>query len=384
MLPRMARRWVWVAGLLTSLAGCAQEEVPLRFRTAPVERRDLTATVEASARIAARNLSAVLPGVEGRLRKVLVRPGQRVEAGAALGEIDGAPLRHELAAARAGAAAAAAASEQARIASKAADEELKRGRRLASRGQLSEAKQAALEASAESSKAALRVANANLQKARASVERAEWAVEQTHLRAGEAGVVLTVPPRVGDIVSPRGPALFTLAAPLDVVRVEAAVSEAEVGRVRVGQTSSLEVAAFPDLRFPARIEQVGVSATAEDGLPMYPVVLVAENAEQKLLPGMGATVRFETGTVKDALVVQEAALRYVPPGAESAPPRSRVFVLDGDGLRAVAVTAGLSEDGRVEVQPLQGGLAVGAQVVVGLGEGAGAASGPGISLGGGK
>jgi HlyD family secretion protein len=88
----------------------------------------------------------------------------------------------------------------------------------------------------------------------------------------------------------------------------------------------------------------------------YSAIISVANADLKLKPGMTANVRVETGRRDDVLRAPNAALRFTPTpetlaALHAAPPdatrgQKRVWVYEGDTLRPVAVTAGLS-DGQV-------------------------------------
>ena len=80
----------------------------------------------------------------------------------------------------------------------------------------------------------------------------------------------------------------------------------------------------------------------------YDVVLLVDNSQFRLLPGMTANVRILTNTVKDTLKVPNAALRFRPPGAVPANRREKgaqtVYVLAPGGTpRQVQVTTSLSD-----------------------------------------
>jgi HlyD family secretion protein len=197
-------------------------------------------------------------------------------------------------------------------------------------------------------------------------------------------VVLSVPRRTGAAVSPEGPILFLLSAPLDVLWLEAPVGEADIGRLRVGQASRFEVQAFPGEVLPATIEQIGVLGDVEGSVARYPVRLTAPNPRGRLRPGMSAAVRFAVAEETKALAVREVALRFEPPGAPEAPPRSRVFVRTEPGrLEPVEVEAGISDGVYAVVTPVEdGALEPGDEVAIGLGTLNGHGRGPGLSLGG--
>lgn len=375
--------WAIVAAALLG-GGCGEVERAMGYRTAPVERRDLTATVEATGTVRIRGETAVLPAVEGRLISIAVAAGDRVRQGQVLATLDSTTLLHDLEGARASAAAAGAAVEEAEITRRTASEEHERLKRMKSKGQVSAIRLGEAKAAAERAEAALRIAKARRQQARATAAKASWAVRQTELTAPEGGIVLSAPSRTGENVSPRGPPLFLLGQPLEAVRVEAMVGEAEVGRIAAGQRCVVEVEAFPGRSFEGQIERVGVSAvTGRESAPRFRVDLLIENPGRQLLPGMTAAVRFEVATAASVLVVREAAVRFEPPDQTPAPPRSRVFVAVSSGLVPVQVKVGLQEEGYVEVAPKdKGSLKPGDEVVIGLGSGPSKRGAPGLSIGG--
>jgi HlyD family secretion protein len=126
------------------------------------------------------------------------------------------------------------------------------------------------------------------------------------------------------------------------------------------------------------------------------VVIEAANPDLKLMPGMTASISFQIEAKENVLRVPAAGLRFVPLPAqvrpedrhfvdaatanpqEGEPPktavektelarsrqRRRVWVKDGDLLRAVPVTLGLIENQYAEL--LEGDLADGQAVVTGV------------------
>ena len=100
------------------------------------------------------------------------------------------------------------------------------------------------------------------------------------------------------------------------------VDEADVGKVRVGQSASFTVDAFPDRKFPATIRDVRFASETIQGVVTYKAVLNIDNSELLLRPGMTATAEIKVTEVKDALLIPNAALRYAPPVTETATNRS--------------------------------------------------------------
>jgi HlyD family secretion protein len=60
------------------------------------------------------------------------------------------------------------------------------------------------------------------------------------------------------------------------------------------------------------VQQVRLQSTTQDNVVNYTVVITVKNETGKLLPGMTATVQFQTGAANNVLTVPNAALRIKP------------------------------------------------------------------------
>ncbi|HET8934801.1 MAG TPA: efflux RND transporter periplasmic adaptor subunit [Polyangiales bacterium] len=394
-LQRRARtsRLLWLAALAVLAALAAvflfrrEERVVDPYRAVPVERRDLVRVVEAGGRVDARARYEVPAPFAGRLTEILVKSGDAVKQGQALARLDARLGAFAVRNASAAQQAAGWHKTEAQSASDAAKQELQRVTRLRERGLASEQELDAAQSAVARAKATLEAARAQEDVAGAQLASARFNQGLGEITAPADGVVLTAPENLGSAVTPER-ALFVLGDPLERVRVDVDVSEADIGLVQVGQAASFEVLTFPNRRFAARVERLAVEPRRDGGVVTYGVRLLADNPDHALLPGMSATVKLEVARVTHVLAVRDAALRFTPPNTDAAAaPRSRVFVkLNAGELRAVPVRAGLSDGMYTEITPEAGqSLAEGAEVVVGLL--AVAASGsdrgqPGISLGG--
>ncbi|MET0387458.1 MAG: efflux RND transporter periplasmic adaptor subunit [Polyangiales bacterium] len=367
------------------------DQVPETYRTMKVERRDLVRVVESTGHLDARTRYEIPAPFAGRLTEILVKPGERVQQGQALARLDD---REGVFAVRNASAAKQAASwrmEEAQGALDSALEERKRVERLAGRGLASEQELAAAKSAASRAKASLEGARAQQGAADTQLASARFTHTLGAITAPVNGVVLTAPENVGSAVTPERP-LFVLADPLERMRVDVDVAEGDIGEVRVGQEANFEVLSFPDRKFQARVERLAVEPRREGGVVTYSVRLLADNSDGVLLPGMTATVKLEVARLANVLAVRDAALRFLPPGYDPAPPRSRVFLHVGPGqVRPVAVHAGLSDGAYTAIEPTRADasdnsvqITAGAAVAVGLLQASDTATSnqPGITLGG--
>jgi HlyD family secretion protein len=197
----------------------------------------------------------------------------------------------------------------------------------------------AAKAQVASAQAQLQVAEAQLKAAEATVRQKQAALEQTRLdlvhteiRAPVDGVVVsrTVDPGQTVAASLQAPTLFTIAQDLTRMQVEAAVDEADVGRLREGMTATFTVDAFPGRTFRGEITQIRKAAQVVQNVVSYTTVITVPNPDRTLLPGMTANVRVQVDRREDALRVPNAALRFRPP-TEAGEPRPRAQAEDGPG-----------------------------------------------------
>ena len=259
------------------------------------------------------------------------------------------------------------------------------------------AQERAQAAAVESAAAQLEVVEAQLQAAQAQVGQNEAALRQaqvnlehTIIRAPVDGVVVSRNVDVGQTVaaSLQAPTLFQIAQDLTKMQVDTNVDEADVGRVRVGQSATFTVDSFPGQTFSGEVVQVRKAPQVVQNVVTYDVVVSAPNPGLKLLPGMTANVRIVTDQKASVLKVPNAALRFRPPGteAEGAPGAAsgrtapqgagsrsdtvrgvagRVWVLDPGGQpRAVQLRLGITDGSVTEV--LEGDLRDQQEVVVGV------------------
>lgn len=408
-----------------------REEPPPPLRMAVVDRGPIVAAVSATGTLNPRRTVDVSSQLSGQVREVLVDFNSRVAAGQALARLEdshlvarlGAAIAEEEAAranlalaesqrARSQAQAAAAAAAQARarayarareVAERDAAAELNRRRTLRDRGvgaatdaeraafaaerahaeaMGAEAQAAEAEALAAAAVAELKVAEAAVAAATATVaqrvaqrRQIEVDIERSVIRSPIDGVVVNRQVNVGQTVaaSLSAPTLFLIAGDLAEMEVWATVDEADIGRVRAGQTVRFTVAAWPEEMFSGIVRAVRLAATVTQNVVTYTVVVSVRNDDGRLMPGMTATMRIETDRRDDVLRVPAAALRFRPPGSslpQGLPPGEGVVHVQDEGRRLlpVRVRTGIADARVIEVSPMERAelLAPGAAVAVGV------------------
>jgi len=100
------------------------------------------------------------------------------------------------------------------------------------------------------------------------------------------GVVISRKVDLGQTVNAamNTPVLFTVAQDITKMNISAAVSEADIGQVCVGESVDFNVDAFPDEVFHGTVMQVRKSPTTTQNVVTYETIISVENPEQKLFP----------------------------------------------------------------------------------------------------
>lgn len=127
------------------------------------------------------------------------------------------------------------------------------------------------------------------------------------------GVVLDRAVEVGQTVAASfsTPTLFTLANDLTKMQVEAAVDEADIGQVKIGQRVNFTVDAYTYEIFDGTVNQIRMKAITTSNVVKYTVIISAPNPDLKLFPGMTANVTIVTEE-ETGLAVPAEALNFTP------------------------------------------------------------------------
>jgi HlyD family secretion protein len=171
------------------------------------------------------------------------------------------------------------------------------------------------------------------------------------------------------------PVLFTLASDLSQMELDVDIDEADVGLVRTGAKATFTVDAYPTRKFSAKLVSVHNAPKTVQGVVTYQGVLLENNSDGLLKPGMTATAEIEAATIRNALLVPNAALRFVPPedvkkGAPPAPATlngvnaARVWTQNGKILKPHDLRLGATDGRSTEI--LSGDLKPGDEVVTDL------------------
>lgn len=382
-----------------------------QYRLGKATEGRLSAAVSASGTLGARVTVQVGSQVSGQIAELLVDFNSPVKKGQVIARLDPASFATRVAQAQADLRAAQSAVQvardtltmrqaelaKARIALDESGRNLERKRALVRELFLSPAELDSAQAAYDTAREQVRLAEASVQVARAQLANAEALVAQrqallrqaevelahTVIRSPVDGVVISRNVDVGQTVaaSLQAPVLFTIAQDLRQMELNIAVDEADVGRVKPGQTVRFTVDAYPGERFSGQVTQIRKAPQTVNNVVTYGVIASAANPDGKLLPGMTANARILTEEKERVLMVPNEALRFRPLNPDGSPVKlevrnreegpgipGRVWVLGTDGRpQPIALRLGVSDGKATEV--LRGDIRDGTEIILGYEEG---------------
>lgn len=150
------------------------------------------------------------------------------------------------------------------------------------------------------------------------------------------------------------PTLFLIATDLKEMEVDTNTSEGDIGSVKVGDTATFTVDAFPQRVFQGVVTQVRQSPQTVQNVVTYDVVVGVQNDDLALLPGMTASTQIVADQRRNVVHVPDQALRYTPGGLSgmAAPPtagQARIWVLRDSTPVGVPVVPGLDDGNYTEI-----------------------------------
>jgi multidrug efflux pump subunit AcrA (membrane-fusion protein) len=209
----------------------------------------------------------------------------------------------------------------------------------------------------------LPTAEANLLSAELSVKSARQEVRETTLRAPISGTIASISGSVGETVSggsgngnsegssptaageeeAGGSESFMVLAQLHRLKMEVSFSEADIGKVREGQTATVAIDSMEGTELAGKVTKVSVlPSEGSSSVVEYPATILLTQSAKGLRAGMSASAEVVVEQVKNALTVPSEAISQAAGG--------KTVTVEEDGKEVTkTVTTGLAGDETTEV-----------------------------------
>lgn len=351
------------------------------WRSSPVEKGDVNVVITATGTLAADTTVQVGTQVTGILEKEFVDYNSKVKKGQIIALIDTSILYPAMLSAKAQWEKAQAQCDEYK-------RELDRAKIMLNNKVIAQQDY-------DIALTSFQTAAATAKQLEADYKRAVVNLHYATIRAPVNGIVISRNYDVGIMViaSFSTPTLFTIANDLTKMQVQADVDEADIGHIRVGQSASFTVDAFPDTVFTGTVSQIRINPVTIQNVVNYVVIIKSPNPKLKLIPGLTANININVETHRNVLKVPANALSFVPPleylDATQAIPdsikrrievqaqelankvilsnaelsRTYLWIQHGGDIYPVSVTKGLSDGIFTEIM---GDVKVGDKVVTGV------------------
>ena len=195
----------------------------------------------------------------------------------------------------------------------------------------------------------------NLRSAELQMSSAEKTISHYTIDAPISGTIVDKKVKAGDKLSANDTAMQNLCTIYDMSHLEMKlnVDELKIRSLKVGQEVDITADAVPGETYKGVISSILVAGTTANGSTSYPVTVRIDDMGE-LLPGMNATAKITTASVKNVLALPNAALvrgSYVLVTKDSpSAANAETSMTAPDGFVYVKVTTGISDDDYIEVK----------------------------------
>ncbi|MES2792299.1 MAG: efflux RND transporter periplasmic adaptor subunit [Planctomycetota bacterium] len=382
------------------------------WRTAKVEEGGLIAVINSTGSVKPKLQVAIGSFVSGPIKELFCEFNQEVKKDQLLATID--PRIYDAAVARDRASLASRDADVFRVKALLQqginDEKRALALRLEDPTFIAQAEMDKVKFNRMSLEAQLQVAHTTVDQAKATLDNSLANLGYTQIKSPVDGIVIkrNIDPGQTLAAQFQTPELFVVAPDMrKEMHVYASVDEADIGLIKDAQDRNYPVTftvdAYRDILFTGLIHEIRLSSTTVQNVVTYPVLVSAPNPDLKLLPGMTASISFQVDHRDKVIKIPNSALRFYPLAKHVRPAdlpilegnvqatstedeesqqsenslsadertklrkersRRHVWVVDGDFLRAVEVTTGLSDSKFIEM--VDGKLKPGDALVTGI------------------
>ena len=363
---------VVVAVPLLSKFGGGQDAKQVEL--AEAEYRLIKSSILASGTLAFREQIELTPEVIGQVVTVHVEESDAVRRGDLVITLDPKTYQAQVDQAAAATRMQAIAIERQKLLIENLEERYQRQASIYERGLVDEDSFELLQNQLALARVDLRSYQESLSQARAALSQAEELLAKTRITSPIDGIVIQIDVEEGETViagttNIPGSTMMVIADPSETL-TEVRVDEADIAQVEIGQQADIFAAAYPDTALPGTVQTIAAVARQTPGqqsLSFLVKILLDEQRDLKILPGMSVRADIYTQSSEETLAVPIQAVRYDDEADEDGGEGDQgdaafVFVVEDGKAARREVKTGISSDSDQEILE---GLEAGDTVVAG-------------------
>ena len=203
----------------------------------------------------------------------------------------------------------------------------------------------------QQAQAEVAAASAEVSASQASLDNNETNLRYSKITSPVDGTVISRAVDVGQTVAAsfNTPTLFEVAKDLTQMQIETSVSEADIGKIKVGQKAEYTLDGYQDKKFEGEVTQVRLASTTTNNVVTYTVIISVDNSEGFVIPGMTANVSIITDKVQDALCVPLQALKFTLETNGKKYENQGVWILTKSGPQRFDIKVGVADDNKTQI-----------------------------------
>ena len=343
---------------------CIFNSKKVKYITKPVTQETITQYVEASGTIKPINTIAVGTQVSGTVAKIYVDYNSVVKKGDMLAELDPSLFQSNVDQSTAKLNNAKATLSRATASLNYKKNNYQRYKNLYAKNYVSKDEVELAYANYQQALAEVASANADVNASQAALNNNLTNLGYSKITSPVDGTVISRAVDVGQTVAAsfNTPTLFEVAKDLTQMQIETSVSEADIGKIKVGQVAKYTLDGYQDKTFEGKVTQVRLASTTTNNVVTYTVIVSVDNSEGFVIPGMTANVSIITSDVKNALCVPNQALKFSPADNTQKYEKQGVWIKTNTGLKRYDVELGAFDDNKTQI--ITGEIKVGDKVCV--------------------
>lgn len=323
----------------------------VKYITKPLSKDTITQYVEASGTIKPINTIEVGTQVSGTVAKIYVDYNSTVKQGQLLAELDPSLFQANVdqSSAKLNNAKASLAKAKATLAYK--KNNYQRYKHLYEKNYVSKDDVELALSNYLQAQADVTATQAEVSAASASLENNLTNLRYSKITSPVDGTVISRAVDVGQTVAAsfNTPTLFEVAKDLTKMQIETSVSEADIGKIKVGQHAQYTLDGYQDKIFEGEVTQVRLASTTTNNVVTYTVIVSVDNADGFAIPGMSANVSIVVGKAENVLCVDNKALKFTPSDNQQKYDKQGIWILEKQGPKRYNIDLGLSDENKTQI-----------------------------------
>ena len=284
------------------------------YVTVPAKIGTIIETVEASGTVNPVNTVDIGSQVSGMIKDIYVDYNSKVSKGQLLAQID--PSLFQAQVDKAKGDLEAAYSNKAKIQAMLVYDKknYERYKKLYSKNYVAKSDLDLAEATYKSDLAQIAAAQGTINQAQATLNNNLTNLKYTKIVSPVDGIVVSRAVDAGQTVAAsfQTPTLFQVAQDLTKMQIEVNVSEADIGKIKKGQDVEYTLDGYADSVFYGKVSEVRIAPTTISNVVTYTVIVLVDNQDNKMIPGMTANASIITNKSENIICVPTEALKFTP------------------------------------------------------------------------